>query len=98
MKGVEKVYLVCSPLPQLPSLEGHLIEEAVRMGVQHIVKQSAIGADSGGRHMFGAGHSQAEEEVIESDVPYNILRPNTFIQHFHGFGVSIKTPGAIFGC
>jgi uncharacterized protein YbjT (DUF2867 family) len=98
MKGVEKVYLVCSPLPQLPSLEGHLIEEAVRMGVKHIVKQSAIGADSGGRHMFGTWHAQAEEKLIESDVPYTILRPNTFMQNFLGFAGSIKTQGAIFGC
>jgi uncharacterized protein YbjT (DUF2867 family) len=98
MKGVEKVYLVCAPLPQLPGLEGHLIEEAVRTGVKHIVKQSAIGADSVGQHMFGKWHAQAEEKLIESDVPYTILRPNTFMQNFLGFAGSIKTQGAIFGC
>src|SRR5260370_17503662 len=78
MKGVEKVYLVCSPLPQLPSLEGHLIEEAVRIGVKHILKQSAIGADSGGRHMFGPWHAQAEERLNKPECPSPTPPPTTF--------------------
>lgn len=98
LKGVEKVFLVCSPLPQLPALEGHVIEESVSGGVKHIVKQSAIGAQEGGQHMFGRWHAQAEQKLMESDVPYTILRPNTFMQNFLGFAGSIKTQGAIFGC
>ncbi|HZR28776.1 MAG TPA: SDR family oxidoreductase [Terriglobales bacterium] len=98
MEGVKKTYLVCSPLPQLPALEGHIIEEAARSGVKHIVKQSVIGAGSGGGHMFGKWHAQAEEKLVASGVPYTILRPNTFMQNFLGFAGSIKTQGAIFGC
>jgi uncharacterized protein YbjT (DUF2867 family) len=99
MKGVTKVYLVCSPLPQLPALEGHVIEEAVRGGVKHIVKQSLIGAgaEPGGRHMFGVWHAEAEKKLAASGVPWTILRPNTFMQNFLGFAASIKTQGAIFG-
>jgi len=98
MNGVKKAYLVCSPLPQLPALEGHIIEEAARSGVKHIVKQSAIGADGGGGHMFGIWHAQAEAKLAAAGVPYTILRPNTFMQNFLGFAGSIKTQGAIFGC
>jgi len=98
MKGVAKMFLVCSPLPQLPALEGHLIDEAVRSGVKHIVKQSAIGADSGGRHMFGMWNAQAERKLAASGVAYTLLRPNTFMQNFLGFAGSIKAQGAIFGC
>lgn len=98
MNGVEKVYLVCSLLPQLPALEGHVIDEAARTGVKHIVKQSAIGADGGGRHMFASWHALAEKKLMESGVPYTILRPNTFMQNFLGFAASIKAQGAIFGC
>jgi uncharacterized protein YbjT (DUF2867 family) len=97
MKGVTKVYLVCAPLPQLPALEGHVIEEAVRGGVKHIVKQSVIGSDSGGHHMFGAWNAQAERRLAAAGVPWTILRPNTFMQNFLGFAASIKTQGAIFG-
>jgi uncharacterized protein YbjT (DUF2867 family) len=97
MKGITKVYLVCSPLPQLPALEGHVIEEAVRAGVKHIVKQSLIGSDGGGHHMFGAWHAQAEKKLAASGLPWTILRPNTFMQNFLGFAASIKTQGAIFG-
>ena len=98
MEGVERVYMVCSPLPQLPALEGHVIEEAARTGVKHIVKQSLIGADGGGRHMFASWHALAEKKLMESGVPYTILRPNTFMQNFLGFAASIKSQGAIFGC
>lgn len=98
IEGVEKVYLVCAPLPQLPALEGHMIEEAARSGVKHIVKQSLIGADGGGRHMFASWHGLAEKRLMESGVPYTILRPNTLMQNFLGFARSIKSQGAIFGC
>src|SRR5260370_27680732 len=53
MKGVEKVYLVCSPLPHLPSLEGHLIEEAGGVGVKHISQTTSLGAGCRGRRMVG---------------------------------------------
>jgi len=98
MDGVEKVFLICPPLPQLPALEGHVIEEAARAGVKHVVKQSAIGAEAGGAHMFGRWHAQAEEQLAASGVPYTMLRPNTFMQNFLGFARSIKNEGAIFGC
>jgi uncharacterized protein YbjT (DUF2867 family) len=97
MKGVTKVYLVCPPLPQLPALEAHVIDEAVRNGVKHIVKQSIIGAESGGKHRFGTWNAEAERRLAASGVPWTILRPNTFMQNFLGFAGSIKTQGAIFG-
>jgi uncharacterized protein YbjT (DUF2867 family) len=100
MKGVAKIYLVCPPLPQLPALEGHVIDEAKRNGVKHIVKQSVIGAGPGsgtGQHRFGAWNAEAERRLAASGVPWTILRPNTFMQNFLGFAGSIKTQGAIFG-
>ena len=44
LRGVESVYLVCSPIPALVQLEGNAIESSQAAGVRRIVLNSALGA------------------------------------------------------
>jgi uncharacterized protein YbjT (DUF2867 family) len=44
LRGVESVYLVCSPIPQLVQLEVNAIEASEAAGVRRIVLNSALGA------------------------------------------------------
>src|SRR5579864_2473020 len=44
LRGVESVYLVCSPIPDLVQLEGNAIEASEAAGVKRIVLNSALGA------------------------------------------------------
>lgn len=75
LRGVESVYLVCSPIPALVQLEGNAIEASEAAGVRRIVLNPALGggrlcevvselAPQGGRQAEGdeggALHSPAE--------------------------------------
>ena len=44
LRGVDSVYLVCSPIPDLPQLEGNMIHARQSAGVRRIVLNSALGA------------------------------------------------------
>src|SRR5215469_60757 len=44
LRGVNSLYLVCSPIPELVELEGNMLDRAVGAGVQHVVLNSAMGA------------------------------------------------------
>src|SRR4029077_14965747 len=44
LNGVESVYLVCSPIPELVQLESNMIDMCVAAGVKHVVQSSALGA------------------------------------------------------
>jgi uncharacterized protein YbjT (DUF2867 family) len=41
LQGVDKVYLVCAPVPQLVELESNAIEACREAGIRHLVSNSA---------------------------------------------------------
>ena len=63
-------------------IETGLVDEAKKAGVQHIVKQSVLGADVHAICPFTQIHAQAEEVVKASGIPYTFLRLNSFMQNF----------------
>ena len=44
LKGIERVFLVCSPIPQLVELETSMVEACRANGIRHLVQNSALGA------------------------------------------------------
>src|ERR1700760_2369991 len=58
--GVESVYLVCSPIPQLVELESNVIEACEDIGVRHVVLNSALGAGTYDKS-YPAWHTKGEE-------------------------------------
>lgn len=78
--GVEKVYLVCSPIPQLVEFESNMIEACRTGGVRHLVQSSALGADTYDKS-FPRWHRAVEERVRASGLPATILRPESFMQN-----------------
>jgi uncharacterized protein YbjT (DUF2867 family) len=82
LQGVTHLYLLSATNPQLAETEGMLAEEARNAGVQHIVKQSAFGADTQAHCPISRVHAEAEEAVQASGVSCTILRPNSFMQNF----------------
>ncbi len=65
LDGVESVYLVCSPIPDLAQLEGNAIEASEAAGVQRIVLNSALGAGDYGSegHCGGGGKGAARRRT-----------------------------------
>jgi uncharacterized protein YbjT (DUF2867 family) len=95
MKGMRGLLLMAPPLDgDAPAKLGPAITHAKKAGIEHIVLISA----------FGVNHNEqgplrvVEHMVIDSGVPYTILRPNFFMENFsEGFvSGSIKGQNGIF--
>jgi uncharacterized protein YbjT (DUF2867 family) len=95
LKGIERVFLVAPPMPNLPALERKAIDEIKQSGVRNVVKLSAIG---GRDAIFPRQHTDSEDYIRSSGVPYTFLRPNGFMQNFVTYnGATINTQNAFYG-
>jgi len=96
LRGVESVFLVCSPIPDLVQLEGSVIDECAAAGVRHIVLHSAMGAGDWNKS-FPAWHRQVEDKLKATTLSHTILRPNSFHQNVVSFHAStIRTQDAFY--
>lgn len=96
LQGIETLFLVCSPIPQLVELESNAIEAAQAAGVRHIVLNSALGAGDYAKS-FPSWHRQVEDKLKASGSGYTILRPNTFMQNIVAYNApSIRAQGAFY--
>ena len=97
LAGVESVFLVCSPIPELGQLEGNAIEASEAAGVRRIVLSSALGAGDYGKS-FPSWHRRVEDKLKASGMAYCILRPNSFFQNLLTyFAPSIRAEGVFYG-
>ena len=97
LRGVESVYLVCSPIPDLPQLEGNMIEASAAAGVKHIVLSSALGAGDYAKS-FPSWHRRVEDKLKSTGISFTILRPNSFHQNvLTYFAPSIRAQGVFYG-
>jgi uncharacterized protein YbjT (DUF2867 family) len=94
--GIDTVFLVCSPIPQLVELEGNVIGACVAVGVKHVVLNSALGAGDYPTS-FPSWHRQVEEKLKASGLAYTILRPNSFHQNILAYlAPVIREQGAFY--
>jgi uncharacterized protein YbjT (DUF2867 family) len=96
LQGIDRVYLVCSPIPQLVELESNMVEACQENGVRHLVLNSALGADTYDKS-FPAWHRKVEHRVHASGIPATILRPESFMQNIPAFFAdTINSQGAFY--
>jgi uncharacterized protein YbjT (DUF2867 family) len=96
LRGVDTIFLVCSPVPELVELEGNVLEACGAAGVRHVVLNSALGAGDYDKS-FPSWHRKVEDKLKASDLGYTILRPNTFMQNMVTYySESIRTQGAFY--
>jgi len=79
LKGIDNVFLVGPPAPNLAELESAFVGEAKKSGVKHLVYLSALG---GRKSIFPGMHRDSEEKIEASGLTYTFLRPNGFMQNF----------------
>jgi uncharacterized protein YbjT (DUF2867 family) len=97
MRGVESVYLVCSPIPDLVRLESNAIEACEAAGVRRVVLNSALGAGDYPKS-FPSWHRKVEDKLKSTKMAYCILRPNSFMQNvLTYYAPSIRAEGAFYG-
>ena len=96
LRGVESVYLVCSPIPDLVQLESNMIDAAAAAGVRHIVLNSALGAGDYAKS-FPSWHRKVEDKLKSTGISFTILRPNSFHQNvLTYFAPSIRAQGVFY--
>jgi uncharacterized protein YbjT (DUF2867 family) len=97
LRGIESVYLVCSPIPDLVPLEGNMIEACAEAGVTRVVLNSALGAGDYTKS-FPSWHRKVEDKLKSAKIAYCILRPNSFMQNvLTYYAPSIRAQGAFYG-
>jgi uncharacterized protein YbjT (DUF2867 family) len=96
LRDITSVYLVCSPIPDLPQLEANVINAAQSAGVRRMVLNSALGAGDYPKS-FPAWHRQVEDKLTATRLAYCILRPNSFLQNIVAFyAPTIRSQGAFY--
>ena len=96
LDGVNTVFLVCSPIPQLTELESNAIAACQQAGVTHVVLNSALGAGDYPKS-FPRWHRLVEDKLQASGLGYTILRPNSFMQNIVVFfAPTIRAQGAFY--
>ena len=96
LAGVEKVLLVCAPIPQLVELESNMIEACREHKIRHVVQNSALGAGTYNKS-FPSWHYVVEQRLQASGVSATIFRPETFMQNVPMYyGGTIKSDRAFY--
>jgi uncharacterized protein YbjT (DUF2867 family) len=96
LRGVESVYLVCSPIPDLVQLESNAVEASEAAGVRRVVLNSALGAGDYGKS-FPSWHRKVEDKLKATKMAHCILRPNSFMQNVLAYyAPSIRAQGAFY--
>jgi uncharacterized protein YbjT (DUF2867 family) len=96
LDGVEVLYLVCSPIPQLVELESKAIDVCAEKGVRYVVLNSALGAGQYDKS-FPAWHGKVEEKLKGTKLGWAILRPNGFMQNIVTYNApTIRSQGAFY--
>jgi uncharacterized protein YbjT (DUF2867 family) len=97
LNKVDKIFLQTLPVPDITDITSNLVKEAKKNDVKHIVKLSAMGADSEPRSTILRLHGKEEKIIEESGIPYTFLRPPAFMQNFiTQFGNTIRTQNAFY--
>jgi uncharacterized protein YbjT (DUF2867 family) len=95
LQGVERVFLVGPPTPNLPALERKAVDEIKRSEARYVVKLSAMG---GRGAIFPRQHADSEDYIKSSGLTYTFLRPNGFMQNFINYNAAtINTQNAFYG-
>jgi uncharacterized protein YbjT (DUF2867 family) len=96
LAGIDTIYLVCSPIPQLVELESNVIDACKHAGVGHVVLNSAVGAGDYPKS-FPSWHRKVEDKLKASGLQYAIFRPNSFMQNIVAYmAPSIRSQGAFY--
>ena len=96
LEGINKVYLVCAPVPQLVELESKAIDACKGAGVEYIVLNSALGAATF-HASFPRWHAEVEKVLERSGINFTIIRPNSFMQNIvNYYAPTIRGQGAFY--
>ncbi len=96
LQGIEKAFLLSNEDPQMPELHAKFAAAAKDGGVRHLVRLSILPANPDAPLPLAKWHGEADRSVMESGVPYTILRPSYFMQNTLGGAATVASDGALY--
>ena len=92
--GIDRAFLLAPPgHVNQHELLGPMVEQARRQGLDKLVLMTAMGANADP----SAPLRRVELQLAASGVPFNVIRPNWFMQNFHTFWLAgIRDHATIF--
>jgi uncharacterized protein YbjT (DUF2867 family) len=94
LEDVTSVFLLTPPRPDDLAMVERFLDVAVKSrSAPRIVRLSAIKATDNSPSDGARNHGRADRVLLDSGLPYAILRPNYFMQNFLGSAHSILTSG-----
>ena len=96
LQGVEKAFLLSPENPAMPELHANFAAAAKDAGVLHLVRLSILPANPDAPLPLAKWHGEADRAVMDSGVPYSILRPAYFMQNNLGGAATIASNGTLY--
>ncbi len=95
VEGVERIFSLTFG-PQTGVHEGSLAQVAVKAGVRHIVKLSALGGDDETRNAIRIWHDEGELAIQKTGIAWTVLRPGAFMSNALHWRETIRAHGKVF--
>jgi uncharacterized protein YbjT (DUF2867 family) len=97
LAGTTRLFLLTGNDPDLGRVQTAVVEAADRLGVQHIVKLSALGASDHSRSSIARDHWAVEQAIQRTRLPWTFLRPHAFMQNWLGdVAATVRAEGVIY--
>lgn len=97
LAGTDRLFLLTGNRPGFGQTQIDVIQAAEKLGVQHVVKLSALGATPRTKSPLAYEHWEAEQALEESSMTWTILRPHAFMQNWLGeVAETVRSEGAIY--
>lgn len=96
MQGIDRLFLLTPAHPDMEAMTADAVQAAQAGGVQHIVRVSGAGADPASDIAIARLQGRCDQLVIDSGIPYTLLRPKNFMQNFTTFLRDMIRAGAVY--
>ena len=97
LAGTTRLFLLSGNEAGFGKLQIETLRAAERLGVQHVVKLSALGASNHSNSTIAREHWEVEQALQQSTMTWTMLRPHAFMQNWLGdVAESVREEGAIY--
>lgn len=97
LAGTTRLFLLSGNEAGFGKLQIDTLRAAERLGVQHVVKLSALGASNHSNSTIAREHWEVEQALQQSTMKWTMLRPHAFMQNWLGdVAESVRAEGAIY--
>ena len=97
LAGTTRLFLLSSNEAGFGTLQTEVLHAAERLGVEHVVKLSALGASDHSNSGIAREHWMVEQALQQTGMTWTILRPHAFMQNWLGeVAESVRREGKIY--